>query len=224
MKRDVIGVIDSGIGGTGIAKEIERLLPDVQIEYLGDRKNFPYGSKSKAELDRILEDNIRFMVSKGAVLIVLACNSGSVTSLAHLRQTFSIPIVGVVPAIKPAALHTKSRRIAILATPITSTSEVYEDLITQFCQDIEVYRIPFPDLAALVEYGHLEEAEENVAETWERYKDCGIDAVVLGCTHYTLIRDEIQRVVGPDVEVIDSNLAVARQVERIYNSLKAQGC
>jgi glutamate racemase len=216
----MIGIIDSGIGGRGIAAELKKLLPDVPIEYLGDRANFPYGSKPKQELNRILEHNIRMLLDKGAQLIVLACNSGSVTSLAYLRSIFSVPIVGVVPAIKPAAEHTKTKKIAIFATPITSTSAVYEDLIRQFCTGIEVFRIPFPNLATLIEYDRIAEAEQDIANIWQQYKDCGIDEVVLGCTHYTLIRDNIQRIVGQGVEVIDSNLAVAKQAKRVYEKLK----
>lgn len=217
----MIGIIDSGIGGKGIEAEVKKLLPSVKIEYLADTKNFPYGTKPVKVLRKILSDNIEAMIKKGAKVIVLACNSATVSSVKYLRKKFpNIRIVGVVPAIKPAAEHTKTKKIAIFATPITSKSAYQQELIDKYCQGIEVYKIPFKNLASQIENSQPEKYTPGVGAVWLKYKDKNIDIIVLGCTHYTLIKDDIQNVVGPKVKLTDSNLAVAKQVQKIYNSLE----
>jgi len=215
----VIGILDSGIGGKGIEQEVTRLLPGVGTYYLRDAEHFPYGDKPPEEVVRIIDENCGLLVSKGAKLIVLACNSASVVSLAHLRRKYQVPFVGVVPAVKPAAALTKTGKIAVFGTALTSSSQALEELIEKFCQGITVYRIPLEGLAEAVEFGEPEEARRIVGETWHRYRNLGIDVVVLGCTHYTLIRDDIQHLVGADVKVIDSNEAVAKQVKRVWEGL-----
>ena len=219
----MIGILDSGLGGTGIAEEVRALLPEVEVYYLRDAAHFPYGDKPPAEVVRIIDENCRLLVARGARLIVLACNSASVVSLAHLRRKYAVPFVGVVPAVKPAAQLTRSDRIAVFGTALTSASAALEELIARFCAERTVYRIAFPHLAEAVEEGDRARAEALVARTWREYADLGIDVVVLGCTHYTLIREEIQRVVGAEVKVIDSNAAVARQVARVWKSVAARG-
>lgn len=216
----MIGIIDSGIGGKRIEGEIKKLLPNVKIEYLADSKNFPYGTKPVRLLHKILLKNIETMQSMGAELIVLACNSATVSSVKYLRKKVSIPIVGVEPAIKPAAETTKTKKIAIFATPITSKSQVQYKLIKKYCADCKVYKISFNNLAMLIEDGQTQKATSRVAATWLKYKNLDIDTIVLGCTHYTLIKNEIQKIVGPKVKLVDSNRAVARQVKKIYDDLK----
>jgi len=214
----MIGILDSGIGGTGIEQEVRKLLPEVKTYYLRDAAHFPYGDKPPEEVVRIIDENCGLLVSKGAKLIVLACNSASVVSLSHLRRKYQVPFVGVVPAVKPAAALTKTRKIAVFGTALTSRSQALEELIERFCQGVSVYRIPLEGLAEAVEFGEREEARRIVAETWRCYRDLGIDVVVLGCTHYTLIKDDIQRLVGPAAQVIDSNEAVAKQVKRVWEA------
>jgi len=216
----MIGIIDSGIGGKGIEGEVKKLLPNVKIIYLADTKNFPYGTKPVKVLRKILSQNIEEMISKGANVIVLACNSATVSSVKYLRKKFDIPIVGVVPAIKPAAENTKTKKIAIFATPITSKSAYQQSLIDQYCQDVKVYKIPFSNLAREIEEGNILAAKEDIKKIWAKFKNKNIDTIVLGCTHYTLIKPDIQKIVGEDIKLIDSNLAVAKQVQKIYNSLK----
>jgi len=214
----MIGILDSGLGGTGIEQEVRKLLPEVKTYYLRDAAHFPYGDKPPEEVVRIIDENCGLLVSKGAKLIVLACNSASVVSLSHLRRKYQVPFVGVVPAVKPAAALTKTCRIAVFGTALTSRSQALEELIERFCQGVAVYCIPLEGLAEAVEFGEREEARRIVAETWRRYRDLGIDVVVLGCTHYTLIRDDIQRIVGAKAQVIDSNEAVAKQVKRVWEA------
>ncbi len=216
----MIGIIDSGIGGKGIEKEIRKLLLDVKIYYFADTKNFPYGTKKISVLHRILEKNINLMLQKDAKVIVLACNSATVSSVNFLRKKFNVPIVGVVPAIKPAAEMTKTKKIAIFATPITSMSKVQDELIKRYCQDCEIYKISFKDLAELIEKGKTKMYTYEVDAVWQKYADKNIDVIVLGCTHYTLIKKDIGKIVGRKIKIIDSNKAVAKQVKRIYDEIK----
>lgn len=215
-----IGIIDSGIGGRGIEKEIKKLLPDVKTIYLADRKNFPYGTKPVKLLRKILSRNIRTLRSRGACVIVLACNSATVSSVKYLRRKITVPIIGVEPAVKPAAKLSKTKKIAIFATPITSKSKVQNNLIEKYCPTCQIYKIPFKNLAVLIEGGQTETAISEVAEVWQKYKNLNIDVIVLGCTHYTLIKPEIGKVVGPKVKLVDSNAAVAKQVRRVYNKIR----
>ncbi|HBP50999.1 TPA: glutamate racemase [Candidatus Shapirobacteria bacterium] len=218
-KMKKIGIIDSGIGGRGIKKEIKKLIPQAEIIYFADSKNFPYGTKEVEELNRILEKNISELISKGTEIIVLACNSATVTSINYLRERFNIPIVGVEPAIKMAAKNTKTKNIAVFATPITSKSEATDRLINEYCKDIIVYKIPFENLAGEIENNKIGVAGLGVTKIWENYKNKNIDVIVLGCTHYTLIKNQIQKIVGDQIELVDSNSAVAQQVKKVYDEI-----
>ena len=214
-----VGIIDSGIGGKGIEKEIKKLLPEIKTIYLADSKNFPYGTKKVSELNQILANNVNILIEKNVDLIVLACNSGSVSSLEYLRKNFELPIIGVVPAIKMASEKTKTKNIALFSTPVTSKSKIVAGLIKDYCKGIKVYKIYFKYLAEQVEEGKIKEAQENIQTKWQDYKTKNIDTIILGCTHYVLIKDEIQKIVGPKIKLVDSNLAVARRVKSLYNKI-----
>ena len=214
----MIGIIDSGIGGKGIEREIKKIMTDVKIDYFADTKNFPYGTKKVSDLHKILSHNITHLIKQGATIIVLACNSATVSSVDYLRRKFNIPIIGTEPAIKPACSITKTKKIAIFSTPITADSMDY--LIKKYGRGITVYKIPFKDLAYLIEAHDKPMYTSRVYNIWSKYGNKNIDTIVLGCTHYTLIRDEIQKIVGRDIKLVDSNAAVAQQVKKIYNTIR----
>mgnify|MGYP005845530259 CR=1 FL=1 len=216
----MIGIIDSGIGGKGIKKEIKKIIPGEKIFYIADRKNFPYGTKKTQVLNKIIAFNINKLIRRRAKIIVLACNSGSVTSLKYLRKRFSLPIVGVVPAIKTAAKISKTKKIAIFATPITTRSGTQAELIRKYCQGYQVYKISMEDLASQIEFNQLKKAEENIRKKWQLYRNKRIDVIVLGCTHYTLVKSLIRKIVGKKIRIVDSNVAVARQVKRLYDKVE----
>lgn len=233
----MIGIIDSGIGGKGIEREICKLIPNVKIIYFADTKNFPYGEKKTKELNLILEKNIKFLIKKGAKIIVLACNSATVSSVKYLRGKFNIPIVGVEPAIKVASEVSKTKSIALFATPITIKSSQTNNLIKKYCKGIKVYKIAFKNLAEEIEAKNIDQAVSSIKKVWIKYQNKNIDTIVLGCTHYTLIKKEIQKIVGaaqtpfrglnsvrrralpggPSIKILDSNKAVARQVKKIHD-------
>lgn len=206
----MIGIYDSGIGGLGIFNSIKDVLPNVGILYFGDTYYFPFGERSTPDIRRITLEGIQKMVPR-CNSIVIACNAASVTDLDYYRSQVSIPIVGVVPVIKTAAQLTKTGKIALLTTPVTAESQYTDQLIHDFASGKEVNKIVCTDLASAIEHGTVSDAD---LRSHLDHID-GADIVVLGCTHYTLIKGKIQRLVGPDVKVIDSNEAVARQMLRM---------
>ncbi|MGD8176714.1 glutamate racemase [Marinimicrobium sp. ARAG 43.8] len=213
-------VFDSGVGGLSVAAEIQRALPGCAIAYASDNAAFPYGTKDEATLvDRVGRVLASLVNAVQPDVIVVACNSASTLALPHIRARFAAPIVGVVPAIKPAAALTRSRVIGLLATPGTVARPYTHELITQFAADCTVISL---GSSALVE-----EAEARLRGTpvdparldellrplrdHPRYGE--MDTLVLACTHFPLLRDDLQQWVGSAVQLVDSGEAIARRVE-----------
>jgi glutamate racemase len=213
-----IGVFDSGIGGLTVLRLIHQLLPDEPLLYLADQANVPYGSRSLEEVRRFSVSITRFLIDQGSRLIVVACNTASAAALKHLRKTFpNIPFVGMEPAVKPAAEHSRSRVVGVLATPATFQGELYASVVERFGSGVRLLQHTCPGLVAQIENGALESEETYriLEEALKPMLEQGIDTVVLGCTHYPFVIPLIQRITGPDVRVIDPAPAVARQVQRL---------
>ncbi len=206
----MIGVYDSGIGGLGIFNAIKQVLPTESITYFGDNKYFPFGDRSPDDIRAITTQGLQ-KLSETCQLLVIACNTASVNDLDYYRSQVNVPIIGVVPVIKTAAALTKNKHIVLLATTVTAKADYTEHLIKQFAKDCQVDKLACPGLASAIEHDTLttEQLDHYLAPIGDA------DIVVLGCTHYTLIKGDIQRKVGPDVKVIDSNEAVARQTLRV---------
>lgn len=206
----MIGIYDSGIGGLGIFNAIKQVLPRESITYYGDNRYFPFGDREGSDIRRITTEGLK-KLAKTCNIIVIACNTASVNDLDYYREQIPVPIVGVVPVIKTAAALTKNNHIALLSTTVTAQAGYTDVLIKEYAKDKQVDKIACPGLASAIEFGTLTD------DQLERYLLAvkGADIVVLGCTHYTLIKGQIQNRVGPDVKVIDSNEAVARQTLRI---------
>lgn len=215
-----VGVFDSGVGGISILREIRRQLPLEDVVYFADTANCPYGSKTKDELRALTSSIARFLLDRGAKLIVVACNTASVAALSALRATFPVPFVGVVPAVKPAALMSRRHSVAVLATPATFQGEMFADLVETFAADVHVVRQVCPGLVEMVERGETDgpAVEGMLAEYLRPAMAASVDAVVLGCTHYPFLRPVVERIVGPEVHVVDSGDAVARQVGRVLDA------
>jgi glutamate racemase len=213
-----IGIFDSGIGGFSVLRELQALLPQQPLIYFADQAHVPYGRRAAAEVRTFSEQITRFLLRRQAKLIVVACNTASAAALTDLRQTFpDVPFVGMEPAVKPGAALTRNGKVGILATAGTFTSERYAHLTARFAQQIEVYEDPCPGLVEQIEAGQV-----DTPATRGLLKRClapmlaaGVDTVVLGCTHYPFVTAEIQKIVGPEVVVIDPAPAVARQAERV---------
>lgn len=213
-----IGVLDSGVGGLSVLRELRRLLPDESTDYVADQAHVPYAPRPAEEVRRFVTGISRFLLDRGAKLIVVACNTASVAALPHLRRAFpDTPFVGMDPAIKPAAAATRTGKIGVLATTGTFRSERYAYLIREFAQGVEVTGCPCPGLVELIESGRSDtpEAAALLRSFIEPMRARGVDTLVLGCTHFPLAREQIQAVAGPEIRLIDPAPAVARQVERI---------
>lgn len=208
-----IGMFDSGLGGLSVLQEVRRLLPAEDIIYVADSAYCPYGTRPEAFIRQRSIDVGWSLVDGGAKILVVACNTATSVALPALRARLPIPVVGLVPAVKPAAKLTKNGRIGVLATPRTTSGERLESLVREFANEVEVHIQAAPGLADIVEAGHLdgaivESALERFVRPLTRHH---VDTIVLGCTHYPFLRGSIERFVGPGVTVIDSGEAVARR-------------
>lgn len=212
-----VGVFDSGVGGLTILDELLRELPDERYIYFGDTGNCPYGVRSEREIQELSAAAARFLIERGAKIVVVACNTASVSALATLRAEFPLPFVGVVPAVKPAAERTRVGRVGIASTEASARGDYLKGLIRQHANGVQVLAVGCPRLVELAEAGLLDapETESAVREYLAPLLAAGIDELVLGCTHFPAMRAVFERVVGPEVEVIDSGAAIARQARRV---------
>jgi glutamate racemase len=219
-----IAVFDSGIGGTGVLAKIRERAPWADIVYLADHAFGPYGERTLEEVRNRTELVARFLRSAGAELVVIACNSASAAALHHLREAIpDVVFVGMEPAVKPAAKRTTTGKIAVLATDATFQGELFGSLVGRFAGDVEVVERACPGLALAVERG--EPVGDLLDEYLPEVATSGADVVVLGCTHYPLIEDEIAARLPSGVELIDPAPAVAsRVVDAAYeNSIDLKG-
>ncbi len=217
LRNAPIGVFDSGVGGLTILNEMLRELPDERFVYYGDTGNCPYGVRPTSEIQELSRNAARFLLERGAKVIVVACNTASVSALANLRETFTVPFVGVVPAIKPAATLTHSGHVGIAATEASAHGDYLRQLIADHANGVTVHAVGCPQLVLLAEKGVLggPEAETAIRDYVDPMLALGIDVLVLGCTHFPAMRDAFVRVVGSEVAVIDSGAAIARQTRRV---------
>jgi glutamate racemase len=220
-----IGILDSGVGGLTVWREIVRRLPKLSTIYVGDSKNCPYGTKNQEEIWDLTKNMVEYLLSKQVSLIVLACNTISVTTLERLRETYpSTPFVGTVPAVKTAVASSTSRRIGILSTPRTANSDYQNNLIQEFAAECFVLNQGTDRLVPLVESGMLEgELVKSVLQ--EVLRPCieaKIDTLVLGCTHFPFLKEQMQQILGEGVAILDSGGAIARQVERLQAELNLE--
>jgi glutamate racemase len=215
-----IGLFDSGVGGLTILSALRRELPNEQYVFFGDTAHCPYGNRSEANIIELSLQASQFLVDQGVKLIVVACNTASQVALGALRATFSVPFVGIVPAVKPAARVTKRGRIGIAATNRTLQTAYLQDLVDEFASDVEVYTVGCPELVTLVERGELEgaEVEEEVLRSLQPLLSKDVDVIVLGCTHFPALRISIERVVGKRVQIIDSGVAIARRTHAVLDT------
>lgn len=212
-----IGIFDSGIGGVSVYREIQKLLPDCKYIYLADNAYCPYGEKSKEFIMDRCRIVTEFLIGLGADIIVIACNTATVTAISSLREDFPIRFVGVEPAIKPAVLATKSGIIGVLATSTTLKGNKYLEKKTTIPENIQVIERVGQGFVELVEDGDYNsaKAEEVVRASLQPILDAGADTVVLGCTHYPFLRDILFKIAGEKVLFVDSGQAIAKQVKRV---------
>ncbi len=221
-----IAVFDSGVGGLTVLHELLVRLPREDFLYLGDTARFPYGERSRAELERFAAEIAEELLRRRAKLLVVACNSATSAAMpglvARMRQTtLGIDVLGVVtPEALQAVAATRSGRIGLLATPTTVASGAYERAITAVDPHVTLHAVPCPTLASIIQDGQQfdERAVETVRAACEPLRAADVDTVILGCTHYPLIGHMLQRMLGPDVTLVTSGAALARQVEHALST------
>lgn len=211
-----IGLFDSGVGGTSIWKEIHKLLPAEDTIYLADSKNAPYGQRPKEEIVELSFKNTEFLLNQNCKMIVVACNTATTNAINELREKYDVPFIGIEPAIKPAAINTKTGAIGILATKGTLTSDLFYETLSNY-QNINVVEQIGYGLVKLIEEGSLESAEmKELLETYlEPMIKANIDYLVLGCSHYPYLVPQIKKILPQGVKIIDSGEAVARQTKKV---------
>ena len=231
INSNPIGLFDSGVGGTSIWRELIQLLPYENTIYLADSKNAPYGEKSKDEIIALSEKNTEFLLKNNSKIIIVACNTATTNAIKYLRQKYDIPFIGIEPAIKPAALHTQTGNVGVLATKGTLSSELFDQTKGKFAQNINVIEQIGEGLVELIETGQMKTAE--MKDLLNQYLDPmlkkKIDHLILGCTHYPYLIPLIKQIVPDSIKIIDSGEAVARQTfnilsqNQLLNSQKKSG-
>ncbi len=217
-----IGFFDSGVGGTSIWKEVFTLLPFENTVYLADSKHAPYGQKTKEEIVYLSRKNTELLLNLNAKLIVVACNTATTNAIQILRDEYPVPFIGIEPAIKPAGLITKTKKIGILATQGTLNSELFEKTSGKIDPEVRIIEKVGHGLVELVESGNLDSPEMHAL--LQSYivpmLEEGIDALVLGCTHYPYLIPQIRAIVGNQIQIIDSGRAVAKQTKNILEKYR----
>ena len=219
-----IGIFDSGVGGLTVAREIQKLLPGEDMVYFGDTARVPYGTKSRETITKFSVENVEFLMRKDVKLVVVACNTASALSLDFLKRCFRVPIIGVIgPGAKAAARSTISKRVGVIGTNATIASRSYEKAIKKVDPGILVASAGCPLFVSLVEEGWLKgSVTDAVASIYlAPLKAARIDTLIMGCTHYPLLRKVIQEAMGRNVILIDSAKEVAKEAEMILSSAGA---
>ncbi len=217
-----IGIFDSGVGGTSIWKEIHQLLPLEKTIFLADSKNAPYGKKPIQEIVRLSKKNTEKLLDMGSKIIVVACNTATTNAITELRTSYNVPFIGIEPAIKPAALNSKSKTVGILATQGTLSSALFSKTSELYSKNIKIIEVEGEGLVELIESG-LHDSRETEALLLNLLRPMiinKIDYLVLGCSHYPYLIPKLKKILPQDVVIIDSGEAVARQTKTILEKLK----
>lgn len=213
----IIGVFDSGIGGLSIVNAIRKSYPEAEVRFANDPEHLPYGTKTKEEIFSFSYPIIRKLQDDGCDVIVIACNTVSTTVIGELRQRLSVPLIALEPMVKPAATLTKSKIIAVCATPATLASRRYHELKQEYAKGIEVVEPDCANWAELIERNNL--GSKQIAETVQGILAKGADVIVLGCTHYHWIEQDIKREAGDNVTVIQPEAAIVRRLKQVLEQL-----
>ncbi|HSX40445.1 MAG TPA: glutamate racemase [Candidatus Saccharimonadales bacterium] len=224
MNNQPIGVLDSGVGGLSVWREIAALLPQESTLYLGDSLNTPYGEKNPNEITELTQRMIKFLIEKHVKLIVVACNTITLNSIEALRLDFpDMPLIGTVPVIKGAATITKNKKIGLLATTAGAESLYIKHLTQEFASGCSVTTVGTDEIVPLIEKGEVEsnEMQKILKKELAAFQKDGIDTLVLGSTHFPFIKPRIQAILGDAVTVLDSGPAIARQVKRVLENNSA---
>lgn len=217
----VVGVFDSGVGGLSVRREVRAALPAARLVYLGDSAHIPYGGKSAEFIQRRAETISRFLLGRGAHVLVVACNSATAAAVAQLRARFPVPIVGMEPGVKVAAARTRTGVVGVLATATTLASQKFAQLVRQHAGSAQVVVHACHGWVEHVERADVHSAQVRalVRRDIEPVLARGADTLVLGCTHFPFLIDTIRAAAGPAVTLVDTGVPVANEVKRRLQSL-----
>lgn len=212
-----IGVFDSGVGGISVLQELIKVMPNENYIYLGDSKHAPYGTKPLETVRELTFENVRVLLDQGAKGLVVACNTATSAAVRLMRGMYpELPIVGIEPALKPAALQKEHPRVLVMATPMTVQQEKFRQLMARYENKAEIYPLPCPGLMEFIEAGDLESdrLHDFLEKLLAPYLDKKLDSIVLGCTHYPFARKMIRGIVGESVTIFDGGEGTAREMRR----------
>lgn len=220
MNSKPIGIFDSGIGGTSIFKEIHALLPYENCIYLADSRNAPYGNKSEEVILQLSIKNTEHLLNQGCKIIVVACNTATTNAISYLRANYTVPFIGIEPAIKPAALSSQTKAVGILATKGTLSSALFHKTTDLYAKGIKVIEQIGEGIVPLIETGQLESDQmKSLLDIYlEPMLKANIDYLVLGCTHYPYLIPMLSKMLPKHIKIIDSGLAVAKQTQAVLAS------
>ncbi len=216
-KERPVAVFDSGVGGISVLRELVKLLPHENFIYYGDSLHAPYGTKTLEEVRRLTTDHAEELFEKGAKGLVVACNTATSAAVRSLREQYpKVPIVGIEPAVKPAALCKPHPTVLVMATPMTIREEKFRRLMARYEKQAEILPLPCPGLMDFIERGDLrgEDLRRYLEELLYDYRGSRVDAAVLGCTHYPFARELIQQTLGENVRIFDGGEGTAREMKR----------
>lgn len=227
MDKRPIGIFDSGVGGLTVLSEIKKNLPNENLIYLGDTKNFPYGSKTKEQIIEFATENTEKLIELGAKIIVIACGTATSQAIDTLKEKFALPIIGIIEPTVEYVKEQNIHKIGVIATEGTIRSGAWEKNLKEKIKNIEVINKACPMLATIAEEGRAksEEGRKVIKEYMEIFKKDRIDKIILGCTHYPIYQELIKEELGYQVELINTGVTVSKQLAEYIekNNLGNQG-
>ncbi len=213
-----IGIFDSGVGGKSVANAIEAALPEDEIIYVNDQTHLPYGNRRPDDIKNLVVPILEDLVKQGCKVVVIACNTVTTTVIEELRQRIKVPLIGIEPMVKPAAEQTKSGVIAVCATPATLASKRYSWLKETYAKDVEILEPDCSDWTTMIESNQID--HEHIAKRILEVCEKKADVIVLGCTHYHWIENEIQSIADKyGAKVIQSETPVVAELKRVLEQL-----
>ena len=227
-----IGVFDSGVGGISVLKESLKVLPFEDFIYFGDSRNAPYGIRSVDEVKQLTFNAVDFLLEKGVKAVVIACNTATSAAIDALRENYKdIPIIGIEPALKPAVEVSKGKSVIIMATPMTLSEKKFSNLMEQHNKEVNIIPLPCAGLVEMIENGMIEgdELQRYLRDKLKGFILLDIASIVLGCTHYPFIKNELIKIVGEKTIIIDGSVGTVNQLRRqlksnnILNEKKTKG-
>lgn len=220
--KNAIGVIDSGVGGLTVLYELIKQLPNENYVYIGDTLRCPYGAKSKEQVKKYVFEIVDYLLDKNIKCLVIACNTATAYTIKELKEKLSIPVIGVIkPGARAAIKSTRNNNIGVIGTVGTINSHAYTKVLKSIAPSVNVYSLACPKFVPMIEKGTIKgkEAEQQIYSSLQPFFATEIDTLILGCTHYPIIKDTIQSVLGSEIKIVSSAEETARELKEILDNI-----